>query len=177
MGSAVLIGGALLLSSCSSIPKNAKAVTPFFLDQYLGNWYEIARFDHRFEKNLDNAAAQYSINKKGIVKVINSGYNFKKKEWKSVEGVAKFRGDKNTAALNVSFFGPLYSGYNVIAIDDNYRYALVAGKNLDYLWILSRERTIPGAIRDRYLALAEQVGYDTTRLIWVSQDKVNPYIK
>ena len=66
MGSAVLIGGALLLSSCSSIPKNAKAVTPFFLDQYLGNWYEIARFDHRFEKNLDNAAAQYSINKKGM---------------------------------------------------------------------------------------------------------------
>jgi apolipoprotein D and lipocalin family protein len=43
--------------------------------------------------------------------------------------------------LKVSFFGPLW-GYNVVAIDKEYKYALVAG-GINYLWILSREKSIP----------------------------------
>lgn len=42
--------------------------------------------------------------------------------------------------LKGSFFGPFYSGYNVIAIDPDYKYALVAGESLKYMWILSREK-------------------------------------
>ena len=73
--------------------------------------------------------------------------------------------------LKVSFFGPFYSGYNVIAIDDEYRYALVAGKSLKYLWILSRETSIPVDIKDKYLKIAEEIGYDTSDLIWVKHDR------
>ena len=105
------------------------------IKKYLGTWYEIARFDFRFEKNMNNVSAQYSLNEKGNVAVLNSGYNYKKEEWKKANGVAKFRGEKDVAELKVSFFGPFYSGYNVVALDENYQYALVAGKNLDYLWI------------------------------------------
>lgn len=175
-GVVLAFGSIILLNSCTSIPKNAKPVKGFNVNMYLGNWYEIARFDYRFEKNLDNAAAQYSLYDDGTIKVVNSGYNFVKNEWKSVEGRAKFRGDKNTAALKVSFFGPFYSGYNVIALDTAYKYALVAGKNLDYLWILSRERTIPKHIKQQYLSTAEEIGYDTSRLIWVKHDKNNPFL-
>ncbi len=92
--------------SCSSMPEKAKPVSHFDVNRYLGTWYEIARFDYRFEKDLDNAMAQYSLNKDGSVKVVNSGYNFKKNKWVSADGTAKFRGDRNTAALKVSFFGP-----------------------------------------------------------------------
>lgn len=42
--------------------------------------------------------------------------------------------------LKGSFFGPFYSGYNVIVIDPDYKYALVAGESLKYMWILSREK-------------------------------------
>src|SRR5690606_23505447 len=125
---ACFIGLVTLLNSCASIPRNAKAVKNFNIDKYLGTWYEIARFDFRFEKNLDNVSAQYSLDKKGNVIVLNSGYNYKKEEWKKADGLAKFRGNTNVAKLKVSFFGPFYSGYNVIAIDENYQYALVAGK-------------------------------------------------
>jgi len=51
-------------------------------------------------------------------------------------GKAKFLNDPNIANLKVSFFGPFYAGYNVIAIDPDYQYALVLGNNLDYMWIL-----------------------------------------
>ncbi|MDF3076674.1 MAG: hypothetical protein K0S09_563 [Sphingobacteriaceae bacterium] len=166
---------AVLSSSCANIPKRARAVSNFDINRYLGTWYEIARFDFRFEKNLDNTMAQYSLKDDGNVDVLNSGYNFKKNEWTKAKGTAKFRGDKTVAELKVSFFGPFYSGYNVIALDEDYKYALIAGKNLDYLWILSREKAIPDEIRARYLTLAQEIGYDTSKLIWVKHDRKSPF--
>lgn len=167
-----------LFVSCASIPKTATPVQNFELEKYLGTWYEIARFDFRFEKDLDNVTAQYSLNEKGHVDVLNSGYNFVKNEWEKAEGVAKFRGEKTAAALKVSFFGPFYSGYNVVALDEDYQYALVAGKNLDYLWILSRSTYIPEGVKEEYLRIATEIGYDTTRLIWVKHDRDdNPFMK
>lgn len=164
------------LISCSSMPEKAKPVNQFDVNRYLGTWYEIARFDYYFEKDLDNAMAQYNLNPDGSVNVINSGYNFKKNKWVSVNGTAKFRGDKNTAALKVSFFGPFYAGYNVVALE-GYKYALVAGKNLDYLWILSREKTVPENIKQNFITKAQEIGYDTSKLIWVKQDKKSPFDK
>ncbi|MGE8431400.1 MULTISPECIES: lipocalin family protein [Chryseobacterium] len=173
-----LLGFGLLnsLNSCSSMPEKAQPVNQFDVNKYLGTWYEIARFDYRFEKDLDNAMAQYSLNADGSVKVVNSGYDFKKEKWVSVDGTAKFRGDKNIAALKVSFFGPFYAGYNVVALED-YKYALVAGKDLGYLWILSREKTIPENIKQGFITKAQEIGYDTSKLIWVKQDKKSPFNK
>jgi len=171
------IGVVALLNSCASIPKNAKVIKGFDVNKYLGTWYEIARFDFRFEKNLDNVSAQYSLNEKGNVTVLNSGYNFIKKDWKKADGLAKFREGKDLAKLKVSFFGPFYSGYNVVALDENYQYALIAGKNLDYLWILSRAKDIPEEIKTNYLKIAEEIGYDTSKLIWVKHDRNdNPFL-
>ena len=162
---------ALNLTSCVSIPKGAKAVSPFYKDKYLGKWYEIARMDFKFEKNLNNVTATYSLKENGGIKVDNRGYNYVKNEWKQSIGKAKFAGDKTVAQLKVSFFGPFYAGYNVIAIDPNYQYALVAGNNLDYLWILSREKTIPETVKNDYLKQAQSLGYDTGKLVWDKHDK------
>ena len=171
------LGFLALLNSCASIPRNAKAVENFNVNKYLGTWYEIARFDFRFEKDLDNVSAQYSLNEDGNVIVLNSGYNYKKTEWKKADGLAKFRGNKDVAELKVSFFGPFYAGYNVVALDENYQHALIAGKNLDYLWILSRTKSIPEEIKSNYLRIAEDIGYDTSKLIWVKHDRNdNPFL-
>ena len=157
--------------SCVSIPKGAAVVHPFYKDKYLGKWYEIARLDFRFEKNLDNVTATYSLKDNGDIKVDNRGHDYLKNEWKESIGKAKFVGASDVARLKVSFFGPFYGGYNVIAIDDNYQYALVAGDNLDYLWILSREKTIPEKIKADYLTKATKLGYNVNNLVWTKQDK------
>lgn len=161
--------GMFKLSSCKTIPQKARAVKDFDVDRYLGKWFEIARMDYVFERNLNQVTAEYSLKKNGNIKVLNKGFNYKKKKWKSVEGKAKFRDDPKTATLKVSFFGPFYSGYNVISIDDDYKYALVAGKNLDYLWILSRTPSLPEDVKNDFLQKAKNVGYDTSKLIWVEQ--------
>ncbi|MBK7338092.1 MAG: lipocalin family protein [Saprospirales bacterium] len=158
------------LYSCATIPSGAVAVNPFDKGRYLSKWYEIARLDFKFERDLNNTTAVYSLNDNGTIKVDNQGYNTKKGEWDQAIGKAKFVGEDNIAMLKVSFFGPFYSGYNVIALDDEYRYALVAGESLKYLWILSRETTIPAEIKDNYLKIAEEIGFNTTELIWVKHD-------
>ena len=163
--------GMLTFNSCTTIPKGAVAVTPFDKEKYLGKWYEIARLDFRFERNLNNTTAEYSVNANGTIKVDNRGYNYKTKEWKQAVGKAKFVGDQNVAMLKVSFFGPFYAGYNVIALDSEYKYALVSGQNLKYLWILSRETSIPDDVKMEYLSLAGRLGYKTTELLWVGHDK------
>lgn len=167
------IGAAVLMFSlfgCASIPKNAEAVKNFDADKYLGKWYEIARFDFRFEKNLNNTTAEYSLNENGTIKVVNKGYNYVKEEWSSAEGKAKFVKNPEIAKLKVSFFGPFYSGYNVIALDENYQYALVAGASLKYLWILSRTPTIPDDVKEMYIQKAKEIGYKTEDMIWVEHD-------
>ena len=161
----------LKLSSCVSIPKGAKAVKPFYKDKYLGKWYEIARLDFKYEKNLNNVTATYTVRGDRLIRVDNRGYDFVNNKWKQSVGKAKFAGDPNTGRLQVSFFGPFYAGYNVIAIDDNYQYALIAGNNLNYLWILSREKTIPEAVKTDYLEKARSIGYDVSKLVWDKHDK------
>lgn len=169
-GSLMAICTLLSLAGCATIPDNTTAVSNFELDRYLGKWYEIARMDFRFEKNMDNTTAEYSLDKNGRVKVVNSGYDYVKNEYKSAEGKAKFRGQSDIAELEVSFFGPFYSAYNVIALDPEYKYALVAGKNTDYLWILSRTTDIPEEVKQEYLSIAVNAGYDISKLVWVKHN-------
>ena len=164
----------LLFSACASAPKGVEPISNFHINRYLGKWYEIARLDHRFERNLKNVTAEYSKNENGTIDVLNSGFDNAEGQWKSVKGTAKFRGDTTVGALKVSFFGPFYAGYNVIAIDEKYQYALVAGKSLKYLWILSRSNTIPEEIKKNFLKKAEHIGYDKSQLIWVEQKADRP---
>jgi apolipoprotein D and lipocalin family protein len=161
----------LTFNSCSTIPDGAIAVKPFDKEKYLGKWYEIARMDFRFERNLNNTTANYSANNDGSIKVVNRGFNYKTMKWEQAIGIAKFVGNPNVAMLKVSFFRPFYSGYNVIAIDNDYRYALVCGNKLSYLWILSRETTIPEDVKQNYLAVAKRLGFNTSALIWVEHNK------
>lgn len=172
-GTLALMGIGLILTSCSSttIPEKAQAVQNFEKEKYLGKWYEIARLDFKYEKGLNNTTAEYSLKDNGMIKVDNKGYDYKKEEWEQSIGKAKFVGDENVAMLKVSFFGPFYAGYNVLAIDKDYKYALVTGESLDYLWILSREKSIPAEIKEDYLQKAKDIGYKTEDLIWVEHNK------
>ncbi len=152
-----------------TIPEGVDAVKGFDAGKYLGKWYEIARLDFKWEKGLSNVTATYSMNDDGTIHVDNRGVDPLRDEWKNSIGKAKFVKTPDVGMLKVSFFGPFYAGYNVIAIDENYRYALVFGRNLDYMWLLSREKTMPESVARTYLHKAAEAGYDISRLQWTDQ--------
>ena len=161
----------LVLSGCAGIPEGIEPVDNFELERYLGTWYEIARLDHSFQRGMSNVTANYSLREDGGVAVLNRGYRTEKGEWDEAEGKAYFVGDTSIGQLKVSFFGPFYGSYNVFELGDNYEYALVAGPDRSYLWILAREARLPQAMLDELLAKAEAAGYDTSKLILVEHDR------
>jgi lipocalin len=106
------------LSGCSTHPPSGVAVvTPFDVQRYEGKWYEIARLDHRFERGLTDISATYRRQPDGSVQVINRGYDGEDREWNQAVGGAFFTGDSQQGSLKVSFFGPFYGGYHVVALD------------------------------------------------------------
>jgi len=158
----------LLLTGCIGIPDNVKPVDNFRLEKYLGQWYEIARLDHSFERGLSRVTANYSLRDDGGVRVLNRGYSEKEKKWKEAEGKAFFVKRPDQGYLKVSFFGPFYGSYVVFELDhEDYQYALVCGPNKSYLWILARSPEIKQELKDMLIAKAATLGFDTSRLIFV----------
>lgn len=158
---------------CTGIPEGVEPVSGFELARYLGNWYEIARLDHRFERGLSNVTATYSRRREGGVRVINRGFNSETGGWEQVEGRAFLVSEPTIGRLKVSFFGPFYGGYNIIELDrDNYRYSMVAGPDRSYLWILARTPQLDQATLERLVARAAELGFETDELIYVDHSPV-----
>ncbi len=159
-----------ILTACTGIPEGITPVKNFEVDRYLGTWFEIARFDHRFERDLTQVTAEYSLREDGGVNVLNKGFVVSNKEWKSANAKAYFVGNKDVGHLKVSFFGPFYSSYIVFVLDhENYDYALVTSSSRDYFWILARDPQIAPEVRTYLIDQAKLYGFDTSKLIWVDQ--------
>lgn len=167
----IAVAMSLLTIGCTSVPDGLSPVGGFEPERYLGKWYEIARLDHSFERNLTNVSATYTRIENGDIRVYNRGFNTANQEWKEIEGKARFLGDETTGSLKVSFFGPFYGGYHIIELDrEGYSYAMVTGPTRSYLWILSRTKMFDATLYSKLVSKADQWGFDTSELIRVQHD-------
>jgi len=163
----LLLGLSSLLAGCTGLPKGVEPVTGFELDRYLGTWYEIARLDHRFERGLTNVSAEYSRRDDGGIKVINSGYDSEKQRRRSAEGRAYFIENPDVGRIKVSFFGPFFGAYNIIALDKTaYSYVMITGNTRDYLWIMARSPSLENPVLKSLLDQAKSLGFSTEDLIY-----------
>lgn len=158
----------LFLFGCTNAPQGITPIKTFDLDRYLGTWYEIARLDHKFERGLSQVSANYNKRPDGGIDVINRGYNGQTGKWKEALGRAYPLGDITQGSLKVSFFWPFYAGYHLIDLDQkDYSYALVCGPSRDYLWILSRAKTLDRDTIEHLIAKARALNFATDSLIFV----------
>lgn len=152
------------LTGCSgTLTVDNTPISTVDLKRYLGEWYEIARFDHRFERGMEETRAKYTMQEDGTIAVLNSG--IKDGKPKTAKGKAKLT--DTPALLRVSFFGPFYGDYRIMLLDSNYQWALVGSDSDDYLWILSRTPQLSDEVKDVILKEAQRRRYDTSKLIWV----------
>ncbi len=142
-------------------------VTNLDIKRYMGRWYEIARYNHRFERNLEECEAFYTLLPDGKISVTNTGVNAKSGKKSTSYGKAK--AGEQPGQLRVSFFLFFYSDYNILALGPNYEWALVGSKSADYLWILARRPVIEETTYNHILSIAKERGYDTSKLIKVKQ--------
>ena len=158
-----------LFTACSSKNPPLQTVQKVELDKYLGTWYEIARYEHFFEKDCKNVSANYSMMNKDTIKVINRCTNIQTNEKKEANGRA-YAIDETNSKLKVSFFRPFYGDYWVLILDENYKYAVVGTPSREYLWILARDSKLDENIKNEILQKLPNLGFDTSKLIWTIQE-------
>ncbi len=161
----------LFLSGCTGLPNGVQPVSDFSLERYLGQWYEIARTDNKFERGLNQVTATYQRQGDGDggISVLNKGFNANEQSWKQANGKAYFVSNEEIGHLKVSFWGPFYSSYVIFELDQDYQYAFVSGYNRDYLWLLARTPDISEEIKQRFIQQAQQLGIEPNQLIWPMQ--------
>ncbi len=140
------------------------------INKYLGKWYEIARYDHRFERGLVGVTATYSFREDGKIQVVNAGYK-KTLDGKKSEsiGKAKIPDPDLPSKLKVSFFLFFYGDYYVLELDNEYQWAVIGSSSDNYLWILSRTPNMDESIYKDLINRLVNRGYDVDKLIKVKQ--------
>ena len=139
--------------------------------RYLGRWYEVARFQHRFEKSLVGVTAQYSLRSDGRIRVVNSGFrNDLSGPYTEAVGVAWVPDPRRPAALKVRFFWPFSGNYLVFGLDEmDYSWVLVGDNSRRYLWFLARTPEISKELFERMKQIARDQDYDLSGLSAVPQ--------
>ena len=150
---------------------NKTVVKDLDLKRYLGTWYEIARYDHKFERGLVGVTANYSLREDGKIKVVNSGY--KKSldgRFSSATGKAYIPDpESEPARLKVSFFWNFYGDYYVLELSEDYQWAIIGSSSDNFLWILSRTPQLETSVYEALTDKIESRGYDVSKLIQVEQ--------
>jgi len=162
---------ALGLAACAT-PAGPEPDLPVVdLDRYLGRWYEIASLPQYFQRGCVATTAFYSRLDDGRIRVENQCRDGTLDgPIRSAEGTAWVAEEGgNAAKLKVSFFWPFSGHYWIVALDPEYRWALVGHPERKYLWILSRSPQMDAALYDSLVDRARGLGYDVDRLVRTPQ--------
>ncbi|MEQ8200640.1 MAG: lipocalin family protein [Syntrophomonadaceae bacterium] len=157
----------ILTDIFSRSAQDIPAVCDVDLQRYLGTWYEIARLPHSFEEGLDHVTATYKLRSDGKLEVTNAGIKGGKE--RVAKAVAWVPDKKCQGKLLVSFFWPIRSHYNIIRLDQDFRWAVVTGSKMSYLWILSRGPQMDEELYGELIQFVSAAGFDDNRLIKVRQ--------
>jgi apolipoprotein D and lipocalin family protein len=174
-GGAVLAALAMLSAFAAyAAPKGLgplETVAELDPQRYMGRWYEIARFQQSFERDLVGVTAEYALKKDGTVSVLNSGFKGSLEgKYKAAKGVARIPDPARPSRLKVSFFWPFAGDYLVFGLDGkDYSWALVGDDSRKYLWFLSRSPSIAPELLASMRSMAEAQGYDLAGLYEVPQ--------
>lgn len=165
------LAGLLTAPSCQGGERtklDTSTVKQLDIPRFMGKWYEIARYEHRFERGMTYVTAEYTLMSDGKIRVVNRG--LKDGKPKEITGKAR-QPDPVTlpGRLEVSFFLWFYSDYYVLELGTDYQYAVIGSSSDKYLWILSRTPQMAQPVLENILSGLRKRGYDLSRLVYVEQ--------
>lgn len=169
----------LTLAACAAPRNDLSTVPQVDVQRYAGQWYEIARLPMPFQKQCAaNVTATYTVNPDNSITVLNRCQRADG-SWSQADGLARAQNAENTR-LSVTFLPKAVrwlpvgrAPYWVMALDKDYRTAMVGQPNRKYLWLLSRTPQMDEQTYQTYLAQAKAQGYDLSDLIQTSHQPVS----
>ena len=170
----IFIGALVCASWVSSgcAPVNPLETVPYVeVQQYLGLWYEIARYPNTFQRQcFGGVTAEYSLRDNGRITVLNKCREDSLDGPESnIAGVARVVNPDTNAELKVRFFLFFEGDYLIIDLDDDYQWAVVGEPSRRFLWILSRTPTMDQAVYQEILSRLPAKNYDPAVLVLTPQ--------
>jgi apolipoprotein D and lipocalin family protein len=152
-------------------PPPVRTVPLVDLDRYAGNWFEIARFPNRFQRQcVGDVRTTYVRRPDGRVDVVNRCRTAEGET--EARGIARVVDEHSFARLKVrfapawlSFLAFVWGDYWIIGLAPDYSWAVVGDPGREYLWILARTPQIDGELVAAARAAASSNGFDVTRLV------------
>ena len=173
---AVLVALTLAASAAGSAGE-PRTVARVDLERYAGQWYEVARYPIRFQKQcVGDVVARYTLRPDGKIEVDNSCRDDRGGVSRS-QGIARNAStDGSNSKLKVRFAPQalswlpfVWANYWILALAHDYSYAVVGTPDRKYLWILSRTPSLPEPLFEQLGSLVAAQGYDPARLVRTKQ--------
>ena len=147
------------------------------LQRYAGRWYEVARYPNRFQKRCaGDVVANYTLRPDGRIDVDNRCRNEAGAEDRALGMARNVSEDGSNSKLKVRFAPRalswlpfVWANYWILALADDYSYAVVGTPDRKYLWILARTPSLPEPVFERLEKLVAAQGYDPSRLVRTKQ--------
>jgi apolipoprotein D and lipocalin family protein len=168
---AVMAARILLRFRGSKPTSRFEPVSDFDVGRFLGTWYVAAYIPAPFGKKSSSTSSEYSRGEEGAIKVINRGYNDRKKEWKTEETLARFKESANTGWFVVETDNPLNENRKIIYLNEDYTQAIVVGLVMRTLWITYSDPNVTKRDLDELIARVGELGFKTRKLIRVDQSQ------
>jgi len=121
----ILAGVGILLWANSAKAQDLETVPNVDLDRYAGKWFEIASSPKSFQKGCGCTTATYTPTDRGYIEVLNTCCKTAKNNQIAIKGKAFVEEGSGNAKLEVQFFWPLRGKYWIIALAEDYSYAMV----------------------------------------------------
>lgn len=170
-----------LSANAADVPQAAAkpVVTIAALDvpRYMGTWYEIAKFENRFQKKCTGfTSATYSALPDDKVQVTNRCQGSGGEVIEAI-GEARQVGNSSSPKLKVrfapaflSFLPMVWGDYWVIDLDQDYQLVAVSEAKREFLWILSRTKKVDKEKYDALVARLVAQGFDVSKLVLTKQE-------
>jgi apolipoprotein D and lipocalin family protein len=156
-------------------PPAVRTVASVDLERYAGEWFEIARFPNRFQRQcVGDVRATYARRSDGRIDVVNRCRTAKGET--EARGVARVVDERTFAKLKVRFapswlswLPMVWGDYWIIGLASDYSWAVVGDPGRDYLWILARTPQLDAASTALAREAAQNNGFNLERLAPTSQ--------
>lgn len=156
----------LLLVACQSEPLDVAQVE---LSRMQGKWFEIAKLPRPSQAGCTGTTAEYTLKSDSELLVMNECHEGDLHgPVKRVAARAVVNDAQVPAKLSLDF-GFAYGDYWIIEVGPHYEYAVVGHPTRDYLWILSREKTLPKPTLEGVLQRARSHGFPVGILDYTAQ--------
>jgi apolipoprotein D and lipocalin family protein len=170
---ALLAAPLALLTGCASAPPRAPApgtVAYVDLDRYMGDWFVLQHIPYFLERGKVASYDTYARRPDGR---LTNNFTFRRDSVEAPEetwyGVAWITNPATNAEWKVRFVWPLTVRYHIVALDPDYRWAVVATADRELMWVLARERALPADIQATITAQLAAAGLRPERLADVPQ--------